>query len=85
MKKIGLLFAMALLFTGLSGCGDACEDAADKLKDCLKISGGGNDNGGGECSGQAECLAKCINDASCAELKGEDTSGDYVSCAADCT
>jgi len=85
MKKIGLLFVIGLLFTALNGCGDACEDAADKIKECVpELAGAGDGNGEGECSGYAECYAECVNDASCAEIKGEDTDGDFASCAADC-
>lgn len=69
MKRVyGLL--MVALGLGAVACGNNdCEDAADKLVDECGLPDEGDDDEAAECSEDAECLAKCINDASCAEIK----------------
>jgi hypothetical protein len=83
MKK--LLGILMLAGLALGGCGNNdCEDAADKVKECGAPSGSGS--GDGECSGAAECVAKCVNNASCAEIKAEDLdlNSPYFKCLAAC-
>ena len=81
IKKI--LFASLLAFSAVACGGDECEDAADKYDECGLPAGEG-DGDDVECSGQAECIAKCINDASCDELKSTDVNNSYWKCLADC-
>lgn len=77
---LGLLMVVGL---ALGGCGNnECEDAADKIKECGITTQGSGDSG--DCSGTAECAAKCINNASCEELKGNDLNSNYFKCAAAC-
>lgn len=86
IKKI-LLAGMFALSTVACG-GDECDDAADKADECDLPKGEGEGSAEGddvECSGLNECLAKCINDASCEELKSNDINSNYLKCAAACT
>jgi hypothetical protein len=82
MKTVlGLLMAVGLV---LGGCGNNdCEDAADHYKECGLPTGSGS-SGSDDCSGASECAAKCINDASCDELKANDINGKYFKCLAAC-
>lgn len=67
LRMLALVFLFAVGVVGLGACGsDACEDAADKIANCLGSSAGG---GTGDCSGAAECAADCYNKASCDEIK----------------
>lgn len=81
MKKIlGILMLAGL---ALGGCGkDPCEEAADKVKDCNLPGGSSTSGTSGDCSGTAECNAKCINDATCAELT--DLNSKFFECVAKC-
>jgi hypothetical protein len=81
MKKfLGILMLAGL---ALGGCGNNdCEDAVDKLKECGLTDTSASSSG--DCSGAAECSAKCINDASCADLKGETESTTYSNCVTAC-
>src|SRR6187402_3337711 len=67
MKSI---FVVALLGLALVGCGNDCDDAVDHIEECGIADFPEVDTS--ECSGANECTAKCINDASCDELKGTD-------------
>jgi hypothetical protein len=71
IKKI-LLAGMFALSTVACG-GNECEDAADKVEECgVKLSTAQQaeaDKSADECSGVSECAAKCINDASCEDIK----------------
>ena len=85
MKKVmGLLILAGLALGGCSN--NDCEDAADKLKECGLTTQGSSSSG--DCSGASECAAKCINNASCEQLKGADltsgTSSPYIECLAKC-
>ena len=89
VKKIFMGAMLAGMFTIACG-GDECEDAADKLKECLDISGGHSSggDGDGDCSGSAECTAKCVNDASCSQIKAATTEGEdnsYAKCLVKCS
>ena len=77
---LGFLMAVGLV---LGGCGNnECEDAADKLKDCGVTVEGSKDSG--DCSGASECVSKCINAASCEELKSNDLNSKYLKCTLAC-
>jgi hypothetical protein len=84
--KSALLAAFMMSSVGAfaTGCGNACDDAADKLKNDCGFPGDGVVVD--ECSDKAECSADCVNDASCSEIKaafaGEQNS--YASCTAKC-
>lgn len=83
IKKI-LLAGMFALSTVACG-GDECDDAADKADECdLPKGEGSTSNEDVECSGLNECVAKCINDASCDELKSTDINNSYFKCVAAC-
>lgn len=71
MSSVGVL---------VTGCGNACDDAVDKLKDC----GVSNVQEADECSEQAECAAACTEDASCDEIKAATLDGPYFACVAKC-
>jgi hypothetical protein len=78
---LGFLMVVGL---ALGGCGNNdCEDAADKVKECgiTNTSGSGDTS---DCSGKAECNSKCINDASCDEMKTLDLNGKFLKCVAAC-
>jgi len=79
IKKI--LLAGLLALSAVACGGNDCDDAADKLEEC-GATGGAEADGDGECSGVAECAAKCVNDASCDEIKN--SSEDYSSCMTAC-
>ncbi len=77
---LGFLMGVGL---ALGGCGnDECEDAADKIKECGGEVEGAKDSG--DCSGAAECVSKCINAASCDELKNFDLNSNYAKCTLAC-
>jgi hypothetical protein len=77
---LGLLMVVGL---ALGGCGNnECEDAADKVKDCGINVEGSKDSG--DCSGVAECASKCINAASCEDLKSTDLNNSYLKCTLAC-
>jgi hypothetical protein len=80
MKTIlGFLVVAAL---ALGGCGNnACEDANDKIEECKPA---GYRTISEECSGKIECNAKCINDATCDELKSSDNNSKYTACVVKC-
>jgi len=79
---MGLLMALGL---ALGGCGNNdCEDAADKIKECNIAEFDVNPNSGGDCSGQSECAAKCINDATCADLASNDENSKFSVCFKKC-
>lgn len=73
---------MALAGVFATGCGNACDDAADKLAECAGIPGGAEAEG--ECSEAAECMAECINNATCEEINAT-TQNSYHECVAKCT
>jgi hypothetical protein len=78
IKKI--LFAALLAFSAVACGGDDCDDAVDKLEECGSTELERNEDA--ECSGAAECTAKCINDASCDEIKNG--SEKLTNCMSDC-
>lgn len=61
--SIGFLAAFGI------GCGDACDDAIDKLEECGVDTSGGDGDSDVDCSGDAEKFAECINDADCDAIK----------------
>ncbi|HEY6077882.1 MAG TPA: hypothetical protein VIW29_03725 [Polyangiaceae bacterium] len=68
--KVILSVVMGLALA-VAGCSSSeCEDAADKFDEC-GIAGDDkpSDEDVEECSEQGECGAKCVNAASCEELK----------------
>ena len=71
MKAIlSVVMGLALAVAGCSS--NDCEDAMDKLEECDVNFGAAqpSDDEVSECNASAECGAKCINDASCADIKG---------------
>jgi hypothetical protein len=76
-----ILLAGLLALSAVACGGNDCDDAVDKLEECGGTEGADAD-ADGECSGAAECTAKCINDATCDEIKN--ASEDYSSCMTAC-
>jgi hypothetical protein len=76
MKR--LLMAVVL---GLAcfGCSNECDDAESKLEECGVTS---EEIDTSECDGANECAAKCVNKASCDDIKNNAES--YVSCIFAC-
>lgn len=84
-----VLFVVMALGLAVVGCGNNdCEDAVDKLEECGVTLPGGNpsDDDASECKASAECGAKCINDASCADIKAalSGTANSVGTCFAAC-
>jgi len=86
--KMKMMLGTALVMMlgmGTMGCGDACDDAADKFEECFPDAETTED-GDAECTEQAECQADCLTSASCddivASTTGEDNS--YAQCLAAC-
>ena len=80
MKRLLMVVVLGL---ACFGCGNDCDDAADKLEEC-GFTGGGGDVDSSDCSGASECAAACINDASCDEITGKKTDGNYGKCVLAC-
>ena len=78
MKHLLMVLVMGM---GLAcfGCSNECDDAADKLEECGVT---GEDADTSECDGANECAAKCVNNASCDDIKNNADS--YVSCVFAC-
>ncbi len=70
MMLVGLFFLIPILFGGCGG--NPCQDACEKIKSCgietfMDVPVTGCEE---ECnSEQTECVAECINNTSCSELK----------------
>jgi hypothetical protein len=78
MKRLLLAVVLGALAVG---CSNDCDDAVDKLEECgADVSGADTD----DCDGASECVAGCINDASCEEIKSTDINGKYFKCVAAC-
>lgn len=77
MKRLLMVLVLGL---ASFGCSNDCDEAVDHLEECgvTELTAGDTD----ECDGQSECVAGCINDASCEELKGE--SDKLSACLAGC-
>jgi hypothetical protein len=89
MKPI--IFLVAMLGLAVVGCGNnECEDAAEKLEGCNFEGYKTDEDKASECNEDAECLAKCVNAASCSDMKPsfEDplnaTANDFTACSAKC-
>jgi len=78
-----ILLAGMLAFSAVACGGNECDDAVDKLEEC-GVTGGNSSGDTDECSGAGECVAKCINDAECSEIKGTDINSDYFKCVTAC-
>ena len=78
MKRLLMVVVLGL---ACFGCGNDCDDAVDKLEECgADVTSADTD----DCSGQKECFAKCVNDASCDEIKGTKTDGNFGKCVLAC-
>jgi hypothetical protein len=64
MLAVGMMGLLAVVGTG---CGNACDDAADHLEECGLSTGDGD--GDGDCTDQAEAFANCIVDKDCDSIK----------------
>ena len=96
LKTALMAFAMGCLVVGGVGCGNDCDDAADRLAakadECgLTTTDGGSETAESvECTEElgtaAQCLADCYEAASCEALKGEDAEGaaTFAECFAGC-
>jgi hypothetical protein len=84
MKRLLILCVMALGF-GATACGNACDDAVDKLDECGIDTSEAEDQAE-ECNEKDECAAECFNDASCSEIKElfAGMSNSLATCAAKC-
>ena len=85
MKAI-LLVVMGL---GLAvvGCSNECDDAVDKAEECgLDSPDAEEQKELDECNESAECRAKCLNEASCDDIKAAlaGTDNGLVKCALAC-
>lgn len=80
VKRIVLLAWLGLATVACAS--DECDEMFDKYEECglFPSSGIGVKN----CSGYIECEAKCVNAASCADLKGETTDSKYLDCETAC-
>jgi hypothetical protein len=81
MKRLLMVLVMGV---ACFGCSNDCDDAVDKLEECNVPTEGEGSVDADECDGQSECVAKCINDHSCAEIKDETLSGPYWNCVGAC-
>jgi hypothetical protein len=84
-----ILFAGLFALSAVACGSNECEDAEEKVKDECGITltpelQKQTDRAKEECTGTDECAAKCVNDASCEELKSEDENSDYVKCLSAC-
>ena len=80
-----------LSFGGLAACGEgsACDQACDKMSECVNISGAEvnctfDDV---ECTGIYECIANCVVASSCNEIMtppGTGTETNYSKCLMAC-
>jgi hypothetical protein len=96
LKTALMAFAMGCLVVGGVGCGNDCDDAADRIAakadECGLTTTDGTSDGGEEveCTEelgtQSLCLAGCTEAASCEALKGEDLDAlaTYGECVAGC-
>ena len=77
LKTVLMASAIMALAAFGTGCGNACDDLADKFEDC-----GGTDVGDGdteaECTDEAEKLAECLVDCL------NDDCSNLIDCNADC-
>ena len=65
---------------GACSSDDPCERSASKWESC-NIDGGTPT----ECaSKEAECVAECVNDSACDDLRNAATEGPYVKCLLAC-
>lgn len=74
MAKTVAAGAFAAMFSAplvLVGCGNACDDADDKVEECGVENYDQTSTRGEEveCEGKAECEAECHNNASCDDIK----------------
>lgn len=70
--KSALGMVMILSLAAVACSNNECEDAKEKIEDECKINLGDNnpsDEEVAECNSRDECTAKCINAASCTEIK----------------
>lgn len=88
-----ILFAGMFALSAVACGGNECEDAADKADECgVELSAeqkAASDKASEECSGNDECAAKCINDASCDDIKNLNSSSPsasnpIIACVAKC-
>jgi len=84
-----ILFAGLFALSAVACGGNECEDAEDKVKDECGVTLTAEqqketDRAKEECSGRDECAAKCVNDASCDEIKSEDANSAYNKCLLSC-
>ncbi len=75
LKTILLALSVAAIAAFGTGCGNACDEAADHIEEC----GGKVTGGDGECSDAAEAAAERRNDLSCEEIK---EGSKLIACAA---
>jgi hypothetical protein len=66
MKQFFVVVALGL---SAMACGNECDDAEDTLEECLGELPEGEGEEDVDCNESAECAAKCINDASCDDIK----------------
>ncbi|RLB50189.1 MAG: hypothetical protein DRI90_23920 [Deltaproteobacteria bacterium] len=76
------MIILPLSFT-VMGCGDACDDAADKMEECYPDATV-VESGDVDCTGKVECEAECINDASCDDITSVPPATAYTDCLVGC-
>ena len=92
MKSAMCLMVLAL---GLVGCGgstdgadgdDECQEALDKLEECDITVFGIDEQAASECNSQSECVAVCVNDGSCTDIRAavNGTANSVATCVNDC-
>ena len=87
-KKDWLAGILVCVVSFIMGCGDdsegdACDQAAVKLRDCqIDPSIAGIDP---PCSGASKCRADCINQSACGELSSLQPNTPFDACTAACS
>jgi hypothetical protein len=67
--RLAALLGALLLPAALTGCGDACSAALDKLASCGAAAGDGGSNVSTQtCDSCYLCQSQCINNATCTEI-----------------
>jgi hypothetical protein len=82
--KLTMAFSAAALLalaTFSVGCGNACDDAADKLEECGVPAAS---EGEGECTEAAEKIAQCVIDAECDVITGKSKDAKAIKAYGDC-
>jgi len=67
-RWLSLCLPALLAAAALTGCSDACEEAAAKTEECLGGDGESYQGSQPECSGEIECSSECTVEANCKDI-----------------